>query len=149
MRCFELFPKRKDVRINKKEKMKLSSFLLAFLLLFQGTYWNMDDVSRMGRLIEHAKFHADTYGDSFIVFLSKHYGELQEEHNNQHQEERSEHEGLPFQNHSCVLVVADLTFLTADYSMSNAVANSNTPQNFHYQENYASLSSFDIFQPPR
>lgn len=129
--------------------MKLSSFLLALLLLFQGTYWNMDDVSRIGVLIEHAKFHADAYGDNFLVFLSKHYGELQKEHDEQHQEEKSEHESLPFHNHSCFLVIADLSSLTTSYYISNSVVNNNTPQNFHYQENYASLACFEIFEPPR
>ena len=60
--------------VISKEKMKISSFLMALLILFQGTFWNMDDVSRIGVLIEHAKFHADAHGDNFFVFLSKHYG---------------------------------------------------------------------------
>lgn len=129
--------------------MKLSSFFLALLLLFQGTFWNMDDVTRMGTLIEHAKFHADAYGDNFLVFLSKHYGELQAEHNEQHKEERPQHESLPFQTHSCVLIIADLTCLAQNYTLTNILINNNTPQNFHYQENYASLACFDIFEPPR
>ena len=129
--------------------MKLSSFLLAFLLLFQGTYWNMDDISRIGTLIEHAKFHADAHGDNFLVFLSKHYGELQKEHNENHEEERSQHDNLPFPNHSCVLILADMGSLTVNYSLSNTIITFNSPQNFYYQDNYASLSCFEIFEPPR
>lgn len=129
--------------------MKISSFFMALLFLFQGTYWNMDDISRIGVLIEHARYHADAYGDNFMVFLSKHYGELQQEHDEKHQEERSEHEGLPFQNHCCVLVVADLTGLATPYTLTNSSANNDAIQNFHYQDNYASLACFEIFEPPR
>lgn len=129
--------------------MKLSSFFLAFLLLFQGTFWNMDDVTRMGALIEHAQFHADAYGDSFLDFLSKHYGELQKEHDGKHQEEQSPHDDLPFQHQSFVLVVADLNCMTARYTPPYSVVNDNTSQDFHYQNNYASLACFDIFQPPK
>ena len=129
--------------------IRIHSILLALLVLLQSSFWNLDDVSRMGALIEHAKFHADAYGDNFVVFLSKHYGELQQEHDKQHQEEKSEHENLPFQNQSCVLVVADLSRLGNAFTLPNSVMNTNTPQNFYYLENYASLADFEIFEPPR
>ncbi|MBT8320126.1 MAG: hypothetical protein KJO90_00500 [Eudoraea sp.] len=129
--------------------IRLSSILLAFLVLLQSSFWDMDDVSRMGSLIEHAKFHADAYGDNFLVFLSKHYGELQKEHDREHQEEKSQHESLPYQNHSCVLVVADLSGQDNTYTLQNSIISTNAPQNFHYLENYASLADFEIFEPPR
>lgn len=129
--------------------MKLASFFLALLLLFQGTYWNMDDISRMGVLIEHAKLHSDAYGDNFWVFLSKHYGELQKEHDSNDHTGQSQHEDLPFQSNSCVLILANLTCLSANYTLTNTLANNTAPQNFHYQDNYASLDCFDIFEPPR
>ena len=129
--------------------MRLLSCLLAFLLLIQGTYWNMEDVSRLGVLLEHAKFHADQYGDNFVVFLSKHYGDLQEEHHQQHQEERSEHDDLPFQQQSCIPVLADLSCFDNAFSLQSAVVNCSTTLNFHYEDHYAFLSKFDIFQPPR
>ena len=129
--------------------MRISSGFLALLVLFQSSFWNLDDVSRMDALIEHAKFHAEAYGDNFVVFLSKHYGELQQEHDKQHQEEQSEHENLPFQTYSSVLVVADLCRLANIFALTNAVVNKNGPQHFYYQENYASLADFEIFQPPR
>jgi hypothetical protein len=129
--------------------MKISAFFLSLLFLLQGTYWNMDDISRIGVLMEHAQFHADAYGDSFFVFLSKHYGELQEDHNEMHDEEKSQHERLPFQGKCCVLVVADLPILAVNHSLPNTSVNCNASRNFHYQDNYASLSCFEIFQPPR
>ncbi len=129
--------------------MKLLSFLLAILLLFQGAQWNIEDVSRMGALLEHAKFHADEYGDNFFVFLSKHYGDLQEEHHQQHQEERSEHERLPFQQHSYIPVLAHLYCVNHTFSLQSEAVKGNTLLDFHYEDHYAFLSKFDIFQPPR
>ncbi|MCX2720125.1 hypothetical protein [Lentiprolixibacter aurantiacus] len=129
--------------------MKLSSFFLALLLLFQGMFWNLEDASRIGVLIEHAKFHSEAYGDSFMEFLSKHYGEFHQEQDQRHQEEQSQHENLPLQNHSYVLVVADITYMTTHYPLQHSVAGNNTLPNFHYQINYASLTCSEIFQPPR
>ena len=103
----------------------------------------------MGALMEHAQYHADEYGDNFFVFLSKHYGDLQEEHNQKHQEEKPEHESLPFQQFTCIPALADLSCLNQIFSLQSALVRGSKQLNFHYEEHYVFLSKFDIFQPPR
>ena len=65
-----------------------------------------DDIVQLDELIEHAQFHSEQYGDNMIVFLSKHYGELKADHQRDHQEEKKDHEKLPFNHsstsHTCV-----------------------------------------------
>ncbi len=56
-----------------------------------------DDMVQIDEFIEHAQFHSEAYGDNVIVFISKHYGELKADHEKDHQEEKEDHEKLPFQ----------------------------------------------------
>ena len=66
---------------------KIGSIAISLLILFQSFNIHLDDVIELDELIEHAQFHSAEYGDNFFVFISKHYGELKAEHNQQHQEE--------------------------------------------------------------
>ena len=128
---------------------RIPSILLAFLVLLQSSFWDMEDISRIDSLIEHARFHSENYGDNFLLFLSKHYGDLQQEHENEHQEEQSPHEELPFQHQSCVSLLADLACFSNGFTPIKSLVLKDTALNFRYLENYASISKFDIFQPPR
>ena len=128
---------------------RIPSILLAFLVLMQSSFWDLEDISRIDSLIEHARFHAENHGDNFMLFLSKHYGELQHEHEKEHQEERSQHEELPFQHHSCVPLVADIACFSNSFIPIRSVIVTDAVMNFRYLENYAFITKFDIFQPPR
>ncbi|MGA1226809.1 MAG: hypothetical protein ACO3VF_06130 [Tamlana sp.] len=35
---------------------------------------NIEDISKLNALIEHASYHKEMYGDNFFQFLSEHYG---------------------------------------------------------------------------
>ncbi|MBT8179418.1 MAG: hypothetical protein KJO94_01170 [Eudoraea sp.] len=129
--------------------VRIPSILLAFLVLLQSSFWDMQDIYRIDSLVEHARFHSENYGDNFLLFISKHYGDLQQEHENEHQEEQSQHEELPFQHQSCVPLLADLACFSNSFTPIKSLAVTDAVLNFRYLENYASISKFDIFQPPR
>ena len=100
-------------------------------------------------LIEHARFHKQEYGDTFFVFLSKHYGELKAEHSKNHQEEQKDHEQLPFQCQGHIVVAnafipAQSDFFSNDLEILNAIE-----FNFHYFNFYSSLYERELLQPPK
>jgi hypothetical protein len=128
---------------------KLVSIATSLLILFQSFNIHINDLVELDELIEHAQFHAEEYGDDFLVFLSKHYGELKAEHNQKHQEEQKEHEKLPFQQHCHSLslsafVINNLAFYTSHVE----IATRNTG-NFFYTNFYSPVLGDGLFQPPR
>ena len=127
---------------------RFPAILLAFLVLLQSTFWDMQDITRIDTLLEHARYHAEEYGDGFFVFLSKHYGDLQQDHEREHQE-HSEHEDLPFHHQSFVPVLAHLAGLSQSLLPLKSWSLADSNGNYHYLDNYASIAKFDIFQPPR
>lgn len=128
---------------------RLISISLSLLILVQSFNISLGEFVEMDELIEHARFHSEEYGDNFIVFLSKHYGELKSEHSEKHQEEQKDHEELPFQHqmHSPVLsafVIDDLDITTINLTFT--VRNSG---NYYYQDSHSFLLDKGLFQPPR
>jgi len=126
---------------------RVVSIVLSILVLFQSFNIHLDDIVELDELIEHAKFHAEEYGDDFFVFISKHYGELKAEHNQQHQEEKEDHEQLPFQ-HQGHTALSPFVLSKNTYSeMVTAVLFKSA--NFFYQASYHSLSPEGPLHPPR
>ena len=128
---------------------KLFSIVMSGLILIQSFDIAFNDIAQLDELMEHADFHAEKYGDNILVFISKHYGELKEQHNKDHQEEKKEHEKLPFQNHcNCSSITAIV--------LSTNLSDLNSPQtlevaeaNFHYLTPTSSLHAKGLFQPPQ
>ena len=113
--------------------MKLFSIFFSFLMLFQSVNINVCDISQIDEFIEHAQFHKEKYGDNFFVFISKHYGNLSVEHSKKHQEEKKEHENLPF-NHNIQLVSLYLPeFGKADSSYDCNHVDIERTDNYFYQ----------------
>ncbi len=130
--------------------IKLTSIVVAFLILVQSFNIHFDDVVELDDLIEHAQFHSDQYGDNFIVFLSKHYGTQKTEHNQKHQEEKQDHERLPFQHQCQTVVLSAFVLNTVKIENSDPLFTSLHKQpNFFYSANYFSLEKETPFQPPR
>lgn len=129
--------------------VKGAAILLSALVLVQSIRLDMGDLAQLDELLEHARFHADKYGDNFLVFLSKHYGNLQNDHKQSHQEEQSQHEKLPFNHQSCQHLLADFLISGRAIVLLKAAPVLDSSRHFHYQENYAFIEKFDIFQPPR
>lgn len=129
--------------------IKLISIATSWLIFFQSVNIPIVDVVDFDELIEHAKFHNEQYGDNFIVFLSKHYGELKSEHNKQHQEEKEQHEQLPFQNqgnsvslYAFILNPQPEPFVVLEVGIYGSA-------NYFYRAIYHSLDPEGPFQPPR
>lgn len=129
--------------------LKLTSIAVSLLILVQSFNIHFSDIVELDELIEHAQFHAEEYGDNFLVFISKHYGELKAEHSKKHQEEREEHEQLPFQ-HQCqtALLSAFVLNQTPDYPLEIDLVVC-LDSNYFYQVSYHSLAQEGLFQPPQ
>jgi hypothetical protein len=128
---------------------KLFSIATALLILFQSFNVHFDDITELDELIEHAQFHAEQYGDNFFVFVSKHYGELKAEHNQQHQEEKEQHEQLPFQNQTQSASLYAFVLNTPVETTSMPEIGVYGSANYFYQASYHSLTQERPFQPPR
>lgn len=128
---------------------KFFSILLSFLVLFQSFNLDLSDLAHIDELIEHAQFHSDKYGDNFLVFISKHYGDLEKEHKADHQEEKEDHEELPFTHHCCSHVFTALVLNKTQLPELKTGPVADYTANFYYLDNYSSFEKFDIFQPPK
>ncbi|WP_293297543.1 hypothetical protein [Allomuricauda sp.] len=128
---------------------KLISIGVSLLILLQGANIHLKDLVELGDLVEHYQFHNKEYGDSFMVFFSKHYGELKASHSEKHKEEQKDHDKLPFQHQShCsiqhVFVVDSDNYITSDSEIPLVAKG-----NFHYQISYFQVWEDGPFQPPR
>lgn len=129
--------------------MRIAAILLSTLILVQSFNVHFNDIFELDELIEHAQFHAEEYGDNFLVFISKHYGELKAEHNKNHQEEKEEHERLPFQQQSQSIVLYAFATNELQKNLPEIIFESSQDSNFFYQASYYSLNPEGPFQPPR
>ncbi len=130
--------------------MKPLSVLSAFLILFQSLNISLGDLTRVDEFLEHASYHKEQYGDSLLVFISKHYGELKADHEKQHQEEQQEHENLPFQHQSCSHHVVNAYFLfTTATEKQKADLETHKGATFYYLQSDHPGFRTGIFQPPK
>lgn len=110
---------------------------------------SISDISQIDEFIEHAQFHSEQYGDNVFVFISKHYGELKKDHNKEHQEEKEDHEQLPFQHQSHSSSITAFVLNTAKNDFRTPEFLEFRTHNFFYQEPISSLHLKGLFQPPR
>lgn len=125
------------------------SIWLAMTILFQSANFGMEDMLKMDVLLEHAKFHSEKYGDDFFVFISKHYGEQEAEHSEEHGEEKKDHEQLPFNHQSCSHSLVEFVLNRMDSPLPKLGQDHTTSSNFFYKEPYSLFEKSNIFQPPR
>jgi hypothetical protein len=130
--------------------MKLSSLILSFVVLVQSIGLSVDDMIQVDEFIEHAQFHNKQYGDNLLVFISKHYGELKSDHEKAHEEEKSEHEKLPFQHsiHLGSLLVFSLVTPQV-IELKEPELYEHKSHQFIYQELYSPHYLEGVFQPPK
>lgn len=130
--------------------IKLLSILASLLILFQSFNISFGDWAQLDEFIEHATFHKKQYGDSLFVFISKHYGELKEDHHKNHQEEQDDHENLPFQHHSCTHNIVHAVVLFPEITSRQKIeAPAMKGDSFYYLESDSSGYQSGVFQPPR
>ncbi|AUP80166.1 hypothetical protein [Flavivirga eckloniae] len=130
---------------------KLFSIVVSLLFVFQSSNVHFNDIVQIDELLEHACFHKKQYGDNFLVFLSKHYGNQKEEHSKKNQEEKEDHRQLPFQHQGHVASV--MVFVIKQHPIQlehlHLEANQVKIDNFYYQMPYTSLYNSRVFQPPK
>ena len=128
---------------------KVLSICISGLILLQSFGIHYADIVQLDEFMEHAQFHSEQYGDNIIVFISKHYGELKADHQREHQEEKKDHEKLPFNHHSSVSSVTALVnnAFKADFNLPEF--SEYKAQDFYYQAPSSSLHTEGILQPPR
>jgi len=126
---------------------KLFSIFFSSFILVQSFNIHLNDIFKLNELVEHVQFHEEKYGDNIFVFLSKHYGELREKHENNSQED--DHRQLPF-GHNCSfdsLTAFDLHKIKYMIDQTHRTISRTTI--FYYQESYSSFEKPKIFQPPQ
>ncbi|MDO6517964.1 hypothetical protein [Zobellia uliginosa] len=128
---------------------RLVSISLSFVILLQSFGISLYDISQIDKFIEHAQFHSEQYGDNVFVFISKHYGELKAIHNKEHQEEKEDHEQLPFQQQSHFSSLSALVLNSQKEDFKSVEIPEYKSHNFFYQAPSSSLHSEGILQPPR
>ena len=128
---------------------KLFAILLSSLILLQSIRIDYDDIIQIDDLFEHAQFHKAEYGDNFLVFISKHYGELKDDHSKNHQEEEKDHEQLPFHCHDHMVTITAFV-IHKSYSDIELVEFLELKDNrFHYQSSLSTLHKKGLLQPPK
>lgn len=127
----------------------LFSISLAITILIQSLGIGINDLAQIDEFIEHAQFHNEQYGDNLLVFISKHYGDLKEEHNQEHKEEKKEHEELPFQHQLPVSSVLASLLKTSNEAIENSNPFEIKKHNFYYLLSSSTPHSEEPFQPPR
>ncbi|QHI36255.1 hypothetical protein IMCC3317_16140 [Kordia antarctica] len=128
---------------------KLFSILISLIVLLQSLGFDSVDIIQLDEFMEHAQFHSEQYGDNVLVFISKHYGELKAAHDEEHQEEKEEHEQLPFQQVSNSGTSLVFTLQTTETIESTVEFSEFNKANFYYKALSSSLHSEGLFQPPR
>jgi hypothetical protein len=125
---------------------KLVSILFSLLILFQNFNISFEEFSRIGTLLEHAKFHQEQYGDSFFEFLAEHYVDSSYHPVSDHKE----HEDLPFKDHhpSCVHGAVVFTITSQDYEIVHDLF-MEIPITFYYSDSFSLFEKAAVFQPPK
>ncbi|MGO3184557.1 MAG: hypothetical protein ACTIJ9_17140 [Aequorivita sp.] len=121
----------------------------SFLIAFQSVGFGIQDMFLLGKLVQHAQHHSENHGDDFFTFMQKHYGSLKAEHEKNDNEDKHDHEKLPFQHISCHHTIADIVMVPFAIPSLKREISKNRTHTFHYQNLYSSLEKVSIFQPPQ
>ncbi len=126
----------------------LFSILISSLVLVQSFNIHIGDVLKLNELIDHAEFHQEKYGDDFMVFFSKHYGNLKDSHKKQRKEEEKDHSHPPI-NHDCGSQL-QVSYVMHKISFSfEKIIVVERSANFCYQDKFSNFEKQKIFQPPK
>ena len=123
---------------------RIISILLIGLLLFQSSNVSISDILLINNFFKHAEFHQKNYGDSFLEFLSEHYGDKQQAHQSKNQE----HPKLPFADHQNKSDTIITIHITSIYRIKDQTSTTGTP-NYIYKEPVSKFEKLSIFQPPK
>lgn len=126
---------------------KLVVILYSLLILIQSFNINLEDISKFQAFLEHCKYHKEMYGDTFLKFLSEHYGNKMMSHEDKH----SEHKDLPFKDCQHILCHTNTSFIFTKLTIQiiNPQGIIEKPTIFLYKESFSSFEKPHIFQPPK
>jgi len=121
---------------------------LALLILFQGVFVNTNTLFEMNDLIADYQLHKTKYGDTAYSFLSKHFGDLKEDHKIQHHQDREQNK-LPIQNKISNTFQTAFTIQAHQLALKQHLEINQVTSNFHYSDLFSTFEKQKIFQPPR
>ena len=127
---------------------KVVAILLSFFILGQGLFTYAAELEKMDKLLEHAQFHKEEYGDGFASFMSKHYGKDKEKHQKEHKDDHG-HDQLPFQHCGQILIQSAFVFAKTAEAIESPFISETQQNNFFYQQLYSSQLINVLLQPPR
>ena len=84
-----------------------------------------------------------------MVFISKHYGELKSDHEKQNNEEKEDHEQLPFQYHSNMVSSTLFTLDSFKTELNGSYFSDFKKHNFFYKNSTSTIHIEGLFQPPQ
>lgn len=127
---------------------KIFTIFLVTIMIGKTFNIHFNDFIKISELVEHAEFHAKEYGDDFSDFLSKHYGDLKQKHQKQHEQE--EHHHLPFDHHDCKTnTLASVYLIKKELLITSNKLYVNKVMNFSYNDLFSNFEKQEIFQPPQ
>ena len=128
---------------------KIVSITTALLIFLQSINLHFNDLLELDKFVEHYQFHVDQYGDDLMAFVSKHYGEEKDSHNQTHREEQREHEELPFQHQCQGYQVLGFVLGSVPLIQLRKELPQDLKGNFHYHISYTPIWGDGHFQPPK
>jgi hypothetical protein len=128
---------------------KIFSFILSSIILTQSLGFSSEMLFKVSEVIEHAKLHKEAYGDDFVMFITKHYGELAQQHQQEHGQDNEDHEQLPFKHISSFSSSFSIAIPVMSYEMPEPISQDRVVHFFIY--NIPETTSFTDQQlrPPR
>lgn len=128
---------------------RIVSIVTALLIFCQSINLQVNDLVELDAFVEHYRFHVESHGDDLFTFLSKHYGAQKDSHAMAHQEERQQHDQLPFQNQGQVYQPLVLLFIEAFPPLTRTEAPREPKGSFLYLDSYSPFWGDGPFQPPK
>ena len=124
---------------------KILIFILSFTILIQSFNFQLEDITKVPTLVNHIADHFES-GDSFMDFISMHYGSQFETHKSKHKE----HQKLPLKQYLLHLHLQVYISVCTNNLLTNSFKEIHLKKKiFNYTEPFSSLFSTEIFQPPK
>ncbi len=126
---------------------KFIATYLIFIILFQSVFVTTNFLFEINELAQDFSLHQLKYGDNLTSFISKHFGELKEAHQQQHKEEHQQHKHPS--NEINNVDTTNFTVYSCDFTPKNTLENYTLKPNFYYQDKFSTFEKQKIFQPPK
>jgi len=126
---------------------KFLTSYLAIIILFQGMFGNTNILFEINELAEDYQIHKEQYHDSFTTFLSKHFGDLKKNHQQQHEEEHRQHQHP--QSDFNANFQTDFVPQISTINLHNCMVKEKRNTLFFYKNLFSNFEKQKIFQPPQ